>query len=121
MTPDEIRQFNELVTKFNLASKKLDDFLNIYYRTNFIDKVIFDKSVYFNSKFYLKDGSTISLGATTGGLIGLTGEKIGFLGKTPVARQSAIISPSGGATQDSQARTAIDSIRTVLTNFGLTS
>lgn len=121
MTSDEIKKFNDLVGSFNLASKKLDDFLDIYSKTNFIDKIIFNKNVYINNKFYLKDGSAISLGATTGGMIGATGDKLGFLGKTPVARQSAISSPSGGATVDSQARTAIDSIRTVLINFGLTS
>jgi hypothetical protein len=38
-----------------------------------------------------------------------------------VAEASTIASPSGGATVDAQARTAIDSIRTVLKNAGLTS
>jgi hypothetical protein len=35
------------------------------------------------------------------------------------SRASAITSPTGGATIDSQARTAIDAIITVLENFGL--
>lgn len=121
MTPDEIRQFNELVKDFNQASKKLDDFLDIYYRTNFINKVVFDKDIYINGKFYFKDGSSISLGASTGSKIGLTGEKIGFFGATPVAKQSAISVPSGGATVDSQSRTAIGAIITTLQNLGLTS
>lgn len=38
---------------------------------------------------------------------------------TPAARQSAITSPTGGATIDSQSRAAIDSIITVLEAFGL--
>jgi hypothetical protein len=37
------------------------------------------------------------------------------------ARQSAVTSPTGGATVDSQARTAIDAIRTVLSAHGLTA
>lgn len=47
--------------------------------------------------------------------------KVGFFGAEPVKKQSAITSPSGGGTVDTQARTAIDSIRTVLTTLGLTS
>ena len=46
---------------------------------------------------------------------------IGFYGVTPVKRPGAIASPSGGATVDSQSRTAIDSIRTTLQSLGLIS
>jgi len=38
---------------------------------------------------------------------------------TQASRQSAITSPTGGATVDTQARTAIDAIITALENFGL--
>jgi hypothetical protein len=38
----------------------------------------------------LADGKSISTGSTTGTIIGTTGEKIGFLGATPVARQAEI-------------------------------
>lgn len=41
------------------------------------------------------------------------------LGRTPAQRQSAITAPTGGATQDAEARTAINSIITVLETFGL--
>jgi hypothetical protein len=47
--------------------------------------------------------------------------RVGFNGAPPQSRAAAIASPSGGATVDAQARTAIDSIRTVLKNAGLTS
>jgi hypothetical protein len=47
--------------------------------------------------------------------------RVGFNGAPPVGKASAITSPSGGATVDAQARTAIDAIRTVLKNAGLTS
>ena len=44
-------------------------------------------------------------------------EKFG-LSLTPVAQKSAITSPTGGATTDAEARAAIDSIITVLEQFG---
>lgn len=47
-----------------------------------------------------------------------TGTTIGFLGATPSAQGSAISAPTGGATQDTEARTAINSIRAVLAGFG---
>lgn len=51
--------------------------------------------------------------------IGITG-KFAVGGNTPVAKAAAIASPSGGATVDGAARTAIDLIRTALTNVGIT-
>lgn len=42
----------------------------------------------------------------------------GVLGATPVARQAHIADPSGGGTQDAEARTAINAILVVLENFG---
>lgn len=44
---------------------------------------------------------------------------IGFLGATPSARQSHVADPSGGATVDAEARTAINSILATLETFGL--
>jgi hypothetical protein len=41
------------------------------------------------------------------------------VGKTPVARQAAITAPTGGATNDAEARTAINAIITALEAFGL--
>lgn len=49
----------------------------------------------------------------------LAGEKLGVGGATPAARQSAITAPTGGATVDAEARTAINTIITVLETFGL--
>ncbi len=46
---------------------------------------------------------------------------IGLYDVTPVARAGAIAAPTGGALIDAEARTAINSIRTALTNIGLTS
>lgn len=48
-----------------------------------------------------------------------TAAAIGFLGATPVARAAHIADPSGGATTDAEARTAINAILVVLENLGL--
>lgn len=48
-------------------------------------------------------------------------EKWSFFGATPIVRPSAITPPSGGGTQDSQARTAINSLITTLQTLGLIS
>ena len=44
---------------------------------------------------------------------------IGFLGATPAARIAHVADPSGGATVDAEARSAINSILATLENFGL--
>ncbi len=76
-----------------------------YYRNNFPQQQVFVKDVLF------KGTSTFtSLNPTTS--FGLT--------VTPKTTQVAIAAPSGGVTTDAEARTAINSIRTVLTNFGFT-
>lgn len=119
MTPEEKKLLQDTVNK-------LDAFLDVYYRTHFIDQDVFANKVYFNNGVYFKDGLSVSLGATTGGKIGLTGDKLGFLGATPVARQAAIAAPTapGAAYVQAEAASAvaaINSIRVVLNNFGLTS
>ena len=47
-----------------------------------------------------------------------TNAKIGFLGATPNAQLSHVADPSGGGTQDAEARSAINSILTTLETFG---
>lgn len=44
---------------------------------------------------------------------------LGLLGATPVVRQAHLADPSGGAVQDAEARTALNSILDVLESFGL--
>lgn len=44
---------------------------------------------------------------------------IGFFAATPVAKQAFIADPSGGATVDAEARTAITAVITALENYGL--
>lgn len=86
----------ELTQKVEDLQKELTDLKNVYYQTHYIDKDVFTNPVYFRGN-------------------------VSFFGKNPIGRQSAISAPSGGATVDAEARTAINLIRAVLTNFGLTS
>lgn len=124
MTPQEREQFAEMVQKVN----QLND---LYFRTHFIDREVFENPVYLNGQVYFKHpnflkDTTLPTGTTTGATIGDTGDKIGFLGATPVLRQAAVTTPSGGGTGstdaiDISARTAIGEIKTALQNLGLTS
>lgn len=47
------------------------------------------------------------------------GGQIGFFGTAPVSQRAHIANPSGGGTQDAEARTAINSILTALETLGL--
>jgi len=104
MTPQERQQLDNL-------EKKLDRLLIMYQQNFFIDKVVFDKPVTFRDTFNVESNSFA---------LGNSASTIGFYSATPVVRASAIAAPSAGATVDSQARNAINSIRTALTNMGIT-
>jgi hypothetical protein len=107
MTPEEKKLLIEV-------NEKLENFLNVYYRTNFVDKMIMSKPLNFI------DGVKILFGRTTGTKIGSTAlEKLSVWGATPIVQPGAISDPSGGATVDSQSRTAISSILTALRNVGI--
>ena len=80
------------------------------------DKFVFQRPI------QIADGNDILLGKTNGTRVGKSStEKLSFYGATPIVRQTAPTSPSGGLTVDQPARNAIDEIRAVLTNLGLTS
>jgi hypothetical protein len=80
------------------------------------DKYVFEKLVQF------LDGRNIQLGRANGTSIGTSADqKLSVYGETPIVQQGAISAPTGGLTVDSEARTAINSIRQALTNFGITS
>ena len=68
------------------------------------------------------DAKNIATNATTGTKIGTaTTQKIGFWNAAPVAQQAHIADPSGGATVDAEARTAINSINALCATLGLTA
>ena len=96
-----------------LRITQLEDRLNKLEKSN---RFVFEKDI------EMSNGRNFQFSTSTGTKIGTgTTQKIGFFNKTPVVQQSAISSPSGGATVDSQSRSAIDSIRTALINLGLTA
>lgn len=120
MKPEEYKILIETATKLEQLSNKLDVFFDLYYRTNMIDKTVFANPVYINNKIYFKDGTNINAGGTNGLKIGTaTTEKLGFYGETPVDQPATVADPSGGATVDSQARTAIASVIDRLQELGL--
>lgn len=86
-----------------------------------LDRYSFGKLVQFN------DGINIQVGSTTGTKIGTSAtQKLGFFAKAPIVQPGAISAPTGGGSGDTDAidthaRTAINSIRTALTNLGLTA
>ena len=94
MNPDQI--------KIQKLEERLAHLEDIYSRTHFIDKDVFQNAVYLNGNVYFAN------------------KKTGFFGKAPVVQQAAISVPSGGVTVDSEARTAIGTIITTLQNLGLT-
>ena len=114
-------QINQLQSQVNQLTQQLNNLRANFYKDNFSSDIIFRKNVTFAGSFAFGDGSNIPLGTTTGTKIGTsTSQKLGFYNKTPITQPAGISAPSGGGTQDTQARTAIISIITALNSLGLT-
>jgi len=76
----------------------------------------------FQKLIQIFDGRNIQVGLTTGTKIGTaTDQKISFHNATPVIQANHIADPTGGATTDAEARTAINAILVVLENKGFTA
>lgn len=72
-----------------------------------------------NSRLVLADGANVQLGTSTGTKFGVGATaKLAFHGATPIAQRSHVADPSGGATVDAEARTAINSIMATLEAYG---
>jgi hypothetical protein len=66
------------------------------------------------------DGVNLVLGTTSGTKLGTaTTQKIGFYNVTPVDQPATVTDPTGGVTQDAEARTAINAIIDRLQELGL--
>ena len=79
-----------------------------------------DNKLLFSNHVQFLDGRNIQVGKTTGLKLGTeTTQKIGLYGTTPVVQGSAISDPSGGGTQDSEARTAINALIDRLQDIGI--
>lgn len=98
----------ERIAQLESKLRQLEEKFN---KGRFSNQIVFDSPVKFNRGI---------IAGSEGLSIVESGQKVGFFGVTPVTRQASIGQPSGGATVDSQARAAINSILTVLDNYGLT-
>ncbi len=106
MTPEERQLLNDLNRNFKA-------FLDIYYRTNFPSRMVLTKKL-------VMQNNDIDTEGTTGTRIGNSGSKLSLYGVAPVVQKAAISAPAGGSTVDSEARTAINLIRTALKDIGIT-
>lgn len=80
------------------------------------DRYVFQKTI------QILDGRNIQVGLATGTRIGTaTTQRLSVYGVTPVVQAAAISAPSGGAVVDVEGRATTNSIRTALTNFGITA
>ena len=104
MSPQELQDFNKM-------KQDLKNLQELFFKGDFPDRKVFYKKLVAEGGLDLT-GTPMSLGKSGG--------TVGLYGATPVSRATAISSPSGGATVDSQASTAIDSIRTAIKNIGIT-
>lgn len=78
------------------------------------DRYLFEKHL------QIADGRNIQTGLTTGTKIATAAtQKLGFFGVTPVDQPATVSDPSGGITDDAQARAAINSIIDRLQELGL--
>jgi hypothetical protein len=128
MKPEEKKLLQDVANQLKQVNNRLETFLDVYYRTNFPDKIIFEKDVEINSNFTfatsitLLDSQNLILGTSVGTKIGTSStQKLGFFGATPVVQQASIANPSGGVTVDAEARTAIISVLSVLDSLGFTA
>ena len=74
----------------------------------------------FEKGIQMLDGRNVQLGKGTGTKIGTaTDQKLAFFGDTPVDQPATIADPSGGVTQDAEARTAVNTLIDRLQELGL--
>lgn len=104
--------FKQLQMEVKALNNKLDHFLDVYYRTHFIDKDVFNNPVIFNNDVSFKGSGGTTIGGSTASLIG-------FYDATPVDQPATIADPAGGATVDSQARTGVNTLIDRLQELGL--
>lgn len=74
----------------------------------------------FEKLIQILDGRSIQVGLTTGSQIATSDDqKLAFHNQTPCVRANHIADPSGGGTQDAEARTAVNAILVALENKGI--
>lgn len=85
-----------------------------------LDQMVGGDRFVFRKNIQLENGVNIKLNALSGTKIGTQiTEKLAFYGQVPCDQPATIGDPSGGATVDSQARSAVNSIIDRLQELGL--
>lgn len=106
MTPEE----KQLLIS---TAKKLDNLIDIYSRSHLIDKwVLTNPLVLRNTNIRIEGLNGVKIGENAT-------DKLAFYGVTPVDQPATVSDPSGGATVDSESRTAINAIIDRLQELGL--
>lgn len=105
MTPEERKILID-------TRNKLEEFLQVYYRTNFPSEMVVTKDFTVQGNTNLKKLSSTELSVK---------DTVSFFGSTPQGQQPAIAKPTGGATVDIEARTAINKLIDLDQSFGLTA
>lgn len=72
-----------------------------------------------NTGLFSTSADDVSVAAGGVDRLRLNGTGVGFFAATPVAQQAHVNDPSGGATVDAEARTAVNSILDILQAYGL--
>ena len=84
------------------------------------DEMILNDRFLFKKNIELGEAINIIFSVNAGTKIGTaTDQKVGFYGTDPVDQGAAINDPSGGATVDTQARTAINALIDRLKDIGI--
>lgn len=99
-------EFKKLQEQVMMMQRELDALRGDYYKDNYPSKIIFRKDVEMQGTF---TQATVNPTTSFG------------LGVTPAVRQSNIPAPTGGSNIDTEARSAINSILSVLDVFGFTN
>lgn len=83
MKPEEKQLLNNTIESVNKLSKQLNGFLDIYFRTHFIDKwVLRDPLVLRNTKILIEGDNGLTIGNEPT-------DKLGFFGAAPAVQQTA--------------------------------
>jgi hypothetical protein len=84
------------------------------------DRMVRSDRIVPNKNIFLLDGGVVSAGSNLGTKVGEgTTDKLGFYGVTPVDQPATVSDPSGGATIDSESRTAVIALIDRLQELGL--
>ena len=93
----------------NIIQEELANFIRI-------DRYVFDKNI------QILNARNVQLGRENGTKFGTaTDQLLAFYGITPVDQPATVADPTGGATQDAEARTAVIEIIDRLQELGLIS